>query len=112
MVRAGRHRERAVFQRLVADEVDEFGNIFTGWKDFVSRFGDMQERTARERFSGGTLADVGGAVLRVRMDSMTKTITSADRVVMRNHTWAIKDVVQVDAKGTVLEFFLERGVAS
>jgi head-tail adaptor len=50
--------------------------------------------------------------MRVRKDSTTSTVTAADRVVVRGNTWAIKDVIQVDSKGTVLEFTLLRGVAS
>jgi len=49
--------------------------------------------------------------MRVRKDSTTDTVTAADRVVIRGKTWAIKDVMQVDAKGTMLEFQLMRGVA-
>jgi len=52
------------------------------------------------------------ATMRVRSDSTTQTITAADRVVARGYTWAIKNVIQVDAKDTMIELLLERGVAS
>lgn len=112
MVKAGIYRERAVFQRLSESAIDAYGNVYTGWTSLVTRWADMRERTGKERLSGGALADVGNATLRVRSDSTTQTITSADRVVIRGYTWAIKDVIQIDAKDTVLEFLLERGVAS
>jgi SPP1 family predicted phage head-tail adaptor len=112
MVRAGLYRERAVFQRLVEGAVDDYGNVYTGWTALATRSADMRERTGKEAIQGGALSDVGPATMRVRKDSVTETVTSADRVVIRGKTWAIKDVIQVDAKGTVLEFQLERGVAA
>lgn len=112
MVKAGLYRERAVFQRLSEGAVDAYGNVYTGWGSLATRWADMRERTGKERLSGGALADVGNATLRVRSDSVTQGITAADRVVIRGTTWAIKDVIQIDAKDTVLEFLLERGVAA
>jgi SPP1 family predicted phage head-tail adaptor len=112
MVRAGLYRERAEFQRLVEGAVDDYGNSYTGWKTLAKRSAEMIERTGKEAIQGGALADVGPATMRVRKDSVTETVTAADRVIIRGKTWAIKDVMQVDAKGTVLEFHLMRGVAS
>ena len=40
------------------------------------------------------------------------TVTAADRVVIRGYTWAIKNVTHIDAKDVVVEFLLERGVAT
>ena len=112
MAKAGQYRERAVFQRLTEGAVDAYGNVYTGWEALGIRWVDMRERTGKEALRGGALSDIGAATLRVRSDSTTQTITAADRVVIRGYTWAIKDVIQIDAKNTVLEFRLERGVAS
>lgn len=112
MVRAGLYRERAEFQRLTEGAVDDYGNVYTGWATLATRWADLRERTGKEAIQGGALSDVGLATMRVRKDSTTETITAADRVVARGFTWAIKDVIQVDAKGTVIEVRLERGVAT
>jgi len=112
MVKAGQYRERASFQRLSEGDVDAYGNVYSGWASFATRWADMRERTGKEDIQGGVLSDVGAATMRVRSDSTTNTITAADRVIIRGKTWAIKDVIQVDRKGTVLEFKLERGVAA
>lgn len=112
MVKAGQYRERAVFQRLTDGGVDEYGNTYTGWEALVTRWADMRERTGKEAISGGALSNVGQATMRVRSDSATQAVTTADRVLLRGYSWAIKDVIQVDRKATVLEFRLERGVAS
>ena len=112
MVKAGLMRDRVVFQRLSEGAVDDYGNLYSGWADLATRSADLREQKGRERISGGALSDVGLATMRVRSDSATSAITSADRVVARGITWAIKDVMQVDAKDTLLEFVLEKGVAA
>ena len=112
MVKAGLYRERAEFQRLTEGAVDAYGNVYTGWATLVTRWADLRERTGKEAIQGGALSDVGKATMRVRQDSTTETITAADRVVARGSTWNIKNVMQVDAKGTLIEFHLERGVAT
>lgn len=112
MVKAGLMRDRVVFQRLSEGAADDYGNVYSGWSDLATRSADLREQKGRERITGGALQDKALATLRVRSDSTTSTITAADRVVARGITWAIKDVMQVDAKGTLMEFVLEKGVAS
>lgn len=112
MVKAGLHRERAEFQRLSESAVDDYGNVYTGWSTLATRWADLRERTGKEAIEGGALSDVGQATMRVRKDSTTETVTAADRVVVRGATWNIKNVIQVDAKGTLIEFHLLRGVAT
>ena len=112
MVKAGLYREKATFQRLSEGAVDAYGNVYSGWADLGSRSADMRERTGKEKIEAGALSDVAMATMRCRSDSFTQGVTSADRVYIRGISWAIKNVMQVDAKNTVIEFTLERGVAS
>lgn len=112
MANAGKLRERAVFQRLTEGAVDAYGNVYSGWATIATRWADMRERTGKESVQGGVLTDVGIATMRCRSDTTTRAVTAADRVVLRGHTWAIKDVSQVDAHNTLIEFSLVRGVAS
>ena len=105
-------RDRVTFQRNVEGSVDAYGNVYSGWSDLATRSGDLREQKGKEKISGGALQDAGMATLRVRSDSTTQTVTAADRVSARGIIWAIKNVSQVDAKNTVLEFVLEKGVAS
>ena len=111
MVKAGLMRDRVAFQRLDEEAVDNFGNVYRGWVDLANRSADLRERRGRDRITGGVLSDVGTATMRVRYDSTTKTITTADRVFARGITWAIKDVLQLDSRATVIEFVIEKGVA-
>ena len=112
MVKAGLMRDRVVFQRLSEGAADDYGNVYSGWASLATRSADLREQKGRERINGGALSDVALATMRVRSDSTTSAITSADRVVARGITWAIKDVMQVDAKDTLIEFILEKGVAA
>jgi len=112
MVKAGLMRERVTFQRMTEGAVDDYGNVYSGWTNLTTRYGDLREQTGKEKIAGGALQDVNAATLRVRSDSTVQTITAADRVSARGITWAIRNVIQVDAKNTLLEFVLEKGVAS
>lgn len=112
MVKAGLMRERVTFQRMAEGAVDDYGNVYSDWSDLVTRYGDLREQKGKEQITGGALLDNSMATLRVRSDSTTQTVTAADRVSARGITWAIKNVIQIDAKNTVLEFVLEKGVAS
>ena len=112
MAKAGLLRERATFQRLTSGAIDDYGNVYSGWSSVGTRFADLRERTGKEAIEGGALTDVNMATMRCRLDSFTSTVTSADRVAVRGITWAIKNVIQPDAKGEMVEFLLERGVAS
>ena len=105
-------RDRVEFQRLSEGTVDAYGNVYTGWATLVTRSADLREQKGKEKISGGVLEDNNFATMRVRPDSVTETVTAADRVIARGITWAIKNVIQVDAKNTLLEFVLEKGVAA
>jgi len=112
MAKAGAFSERATFQRLDASAVDAYGNVYTGWSTAGTRWADLRERTGRETIQGGALNDVAMATMRCRADTFSNGITTADRVVIRGYTWAIKNITHVDAKNVVVEFLLERGVAT
>ena len=112
MFKAGLLRDRVEFQRLSSGAVDDYGNVYSGWSTLVTRSADILEQRGKEKISGGVLEDNNLATLRVRSDSVTQTLTAADRVIARGITWAIKNVIQLDAKDTVLEFVIEKGVAT
>lgn len=112
MSKARQLRERVTFERLNAQAPDAYGNVSSGWKPFAKRYANLRERTGKEAVEGGALSDVGIATMYCRSDTVMRSVTAADRVVARGITWAIKSVAQVDAKNTMIEFSLEKGVAS
>ena len=111
MARAGLFRDRVTFERM-ASTTDDFGNVSGAWSVLASRSADLRERTCKEEIQGGALADVAVATMRVRKDATTEAVTAADRVVARGITWAIRSIIQVDAKASLLEMVLEKGVAT
>lgn len=111
MARAGLFRDRVTFERM-ASTTDDFGNVSGSWSTLASRYGHMIERTGKEETTQGALMDVSTATLRVRADSTTEAVHEADRVIARGKTWAIRSIIQVDAKGDILEMLIEKGVAS
>jgi SPP1 family predicted phage head-tail adaptor len=112
MAKAGAFGERATFQRLDEGAIDAYGNVYTGWSKYGVRWADMRERIGKEMIEGGALNDVAMATMRCRGDTLTLAVTAADRVIIRGYTWAIKNVTHIDSKNAVIEFLLERGVAS
>lgn len=107
---AGRLRERVVFQRLNTEATDDYGQPFSAWEALFTRWGDLIETPGRERLKAGALASEVTATLRIRKSTQADTITSADRVVMRGENWDIESIIQVTAKGKLLEMIIRRGV--
>lgn len=58
------------------------------------------------------MQDVAAATMRLRSDTVTMAITSADRVYARGIHWAIMSIMQATAKGDLLEVRLEKGNAA
>lgn len=111
MAKAGNLREKAIFKQLSVGAVDAYGNTYTGWVVRVTRMVDLIERVGREAIEGGALSDVVQATLRLRKDSATSAIKTSDMVTVRGKDWAVKSIVQLDRKGTMLDILIERGVA-
>ena len=111
MARAGLFRDRVTFQRM-ASTTDVYGNTTGDWSDHATRYAHLIERLGQEDIEQGALQDVAVATMRVRADTVTKAITTADRVVSRGIYWAITSIMQVSSKGDLLEMRLEKGIAA
>ena len=112
MARAGLFRERVTFQRM-ASTTDDYGNVTAAsWSNIVSRNAELTERAGFQNDEQGALQDVAIARMKVRSDTQIKAVTIADRVSARNTLWAIKSISTATPKGDILEFVLEKGVAT
>lgn len=113
MARAGRFRERAVFEaKSAAGGRDRFGNPAPEWGVFLATWGDLREATGKEMLAAGQLEATARATLRVRGGEKAGQVTGAHRVKIRGHVWSIIGApIAVDRAGRVLEFRLERGGA-
>jgi len=111
MARSGLFRDRVTFQRM-ASTTDDYGNTTGTWSDHASRYAHLIERLGQEDIEQGALQDVAVATMRVRADTLTNAITTADRVLARGVYWAITSIMQVTARGDLLEIKLEKGIAA
>ena len=112
MARAGLFRARVTFQRM-ASTTDDYGNVTAAsWSNIVSRNAELTERAGFQNDEQGALQDVAIARMKVRSDTQIKAVTIADRVSARNTLWAIKSISTATPKGDILEFVLEKGVAT
>ena len=92
MAKAGLMRDRATFQRM-KNTTDVYGNVTEAdWIDIAVRSVELVEKTGFEDDNLGAVQDVARALLKVRADTDTKGVTVADRVTVRNTTWAIRSV--------------------
>lgn len=115
MAQAGKFRERVTFQSLTnsSGTTDKYGNALDAWGADVSRWADVVVRTGRERVTGGAVAGVNVATVRVRSDSVTQTIGNDWCVFMRGKYWNItSDPAQTTRAGAVLEIVAETGTAA
>ena len=110
MARAGLFRDRAVFQRM-ASTTDDFGNTTGAFASLTTRSAHILERLGKEEVQQGERDDVAVATMRVRSDTVVDGVTVADRVSVRGTIWSIRSIMQVSAKGDLLEMRLEKGVA-
>lgn len=112
MSRAGGYRDRVTIQRLNSPGVDAYGNTATAWADLATRWANLREAPGKEQIQSGAQIGVNLATLRMLKDSVTETITTADRVTARGENWDIESVIQLDLRAVQLEFTLKRGVAA
>ena len=92
---------------------DDYGNVTAAsWSNIVSHNAELTERTGFQNDEQGALQDVAIARMKVRSDTQIKAVTIADRVSARNTLWAIKSISTATPKGDILEFVLEKGVAT
>ena len=96
----------------MVSSTDVYGNTTGSWSDHAKRYAHLIERLGQEDIEQGALQDVAVAKMRVRSDTVTKAITTADRVYARGIYWAITSIMQVTAKDDLLEMRLEKGIAA
>ena len=112
MARSGLYRDRVTFQSMAAT-TDDFGNVTQdSWSNITTRFAHIVEKLGNMNDETGAFEDVARAKMKVRTDSVIKTITLSHRVLARNTTWAIKSISSPTNKNDVTEFLLEKGVAA
>lgn len=113
MARAGKFRERAVFERRAAAGRDDYGNPApAGWQPLGRIWADLRETPGREAIAAGRVEAKATGTLRVRASAVARSILAQDRVTVRGAVWVILSApVWADQRGAVLEMTVERGGA-
>lgn len=108
----GRLDKRVAFHRLDA-VADVYGNVSAGFSAtaFVSRWCAMTPESGRERVEAGRLQSANTARIRLRDDSVSRTVTTADKAVIDGADWQIRYIEPRDRSG-FLWMTIERGVAT
>ena len=100
-----------MFQRMDYT-TDVYENTTGDWSNHANSYVHIIERLGQQDIEQGALQDVVVATMRVRADAIVNAITTADRVLARGIYWAITSIMQVSAKGDLLEMRLEKGIAA
>ncbi len=108
----GKKRTRIAFHRK--DSVsDAYGGTTTGFSEtaFLTVWGDLMDKQARERIEGGGLDTPQEAILKVRYSSGTAGVTEADQVRAGSRQYQIRSIRNLDERNRTIEMLLQRGVA-
>ena len=107
----GRMRDRAAFFRLNTVS-DAYGNPSSGFAGsaYLTRWGKLQVERGQEKLEAGRLESSLQAVLKIRSDTETRTITAADKVEVDGEAYQIRSISNPDRRERFLELHLERGV--
>ena len=108
---SGKLREKVEVFRLTGS-INAYGNPYQSWTSQGTRKASIVERTGREQLDAGALQDGSVATLRMRYDSMTKTITPKDRLTFRGDDWDVQSVIQATDRRRWIEVLVERGKAT
>jgi SPP1 family predicted phage head-tail adaptor len=85
---AGRYDQRAGFERRVPAAADEYGNVLpVSWAALFSRWAHVRPDFGREQLQAGRLESSARAVVTVRRDPETVTVTAADRITFSEGPW-------------------------
>ena len=114
---AGKKRDQVTFQRGGGDG-DEYGNPDSEWDDIevdgqtLIVWGDLLEQPGRERLASGRPEAARAGTLRVWATPETRSVTAADRAVVRGQVWNIRSIQEVGRRRAELEMVIEAGVAT
>lgn len=109
MPRAGALNKRVTFQKEITSD-DGGGGTSIDWVTQFTLWGSLLPERGRERLAADRVqAEVAG-VLRVRMLTQAKTVTTAWRAVIDSVPYQIRSITNPDQRGKYLEMVVERGV--
>lgn len=108
----GKARTRIAFHRKDI-ALDDYGGTTTGFSGtaFLTVWGHLEDKQARERLEGGGLDNPQQAILKVRHSTGTSGVTEADQVRAGTRLYQIRSIRNLDERNRTIEMLLERSVA-
>ncbi len=113
MLDAGSLDRRVAFYRRKVLDTPFAGNARGGYEEmpFLTVWANWRQTPARERVSAGLAEDPVGGTLRIRDSRDARAITAADRVLMRDVSYAIVSVGDPEPRLGYIDIILSREVA-
>lgn len=108
----GKFRTRVSFHRKDG-VLDDYGGTSTGFSEtaFLTVWGQLEDRNARETTETSGLENPQSAYLRVRHSTDATGVTEADQVRTGSRRYQIRSIRNVEERNKFIEMILERGVA-
>lgn len=108
---AGALRKRVAFQRE-SSTADNGGGSATTWQTFLTVWGGFTPERSRERIESGRIESAVAGRLTVRSSAQSRTVTTANRVLIDNVAYDIHAIINPDQRNKYLEMTVEMGVAT
>lgn len=110
---AGEMRGRVTFQRRTKTSGDGAGNFEGPFTDFFARDARISPLVGGEEFTAARLQGISHASIRVRSDTLTRTVDNSWRAIDKRSNpqvaWDILAVMNMDEKNIWLEFTCSSG---
>lgn len=95
MLGAGRYDRRVTFQRATTARSPLGGKTASAWTDLGSRQANVLFGTGAERRSAAVEQGTQAATFRLRLDSLTRTVTDQDRLTCEGLTYDITGLAPI-----------------
>ena len=115
-MKAGDLSDRIAVQRYVEGD-DGYGNVVVSWAALEANgkplklWANIRETPGKERVEAGRLEASRTATIRVRVSSLSRQITEADRLIARGSVWNIRGIAALNDGRDMLEMTCETGGA-
>lgn len=111
-MRIGQLRDRVTFERStsVGGRFGDGGGV--SWLEVCTRNANVRFDRAAEKVEAAHLRETVTGRIVIRADSITKTLTNADRAVFEGANHQIRSVVNEDRRGRFLTIQFERGAVT
>ena len=110
-MRAGRLRDRVIFQRET-ETADNAGGYASSWADYLTVWASFMPERGQERIETDRVNASFSGKLHIRSSSESRAVTESDRVSINGELYNIRSISNPDQRNRMLEMVVERGVGT